>query len=108
MKSYKAVWIWGQIDLSRKGESGHLEIGDDGFALSGKETQEVHYRDVKTIELRKTQLGTTVIVETPGGQLQIVVPRINFGGQFVIVNLSATRSLLRELTDHWQRSTKRL
>ncbi len=98
----KVVFIEGAVTREKRELPGQVELFPDRLTLQGEtDTVEFPYDEIRQCEIVSGPgSGTMVRVGTDHRELHVVIPRINFGGRFVIGNVIATRRLAKDLKEH--------
>jgi len=76
--------------------SGVLELGETALTLSGYSDTPLAYADLG-VQLKWNGVLTIIQIVHGAKIIHLLVPRINFGGRFVIANAIGTRKLFKRL-----------
>lgn len=93
---FKVVYFWGEFSLKLKASSGFLSLNADSFLVEPDGKTVLYSEIIELSQRRLSGLGTVIWIKLAEDTLGLLVPRINIGGWFVIVNLWATQKLMRE------------
>jgi hypothetical protein len=101
-KEYIVVWFIGEPNLKQKAVENPLELTEDGLTLHSEPERVVPFEEIRDVAVgRINKLGTVVRLSLASGNLSMSIPRMNFGGYFVVINSFATRRLCRVVREAW-------